>query len=264
MKNYEEMVDNVFRRSREILAKRTKRRETISKVLCPMGCLCLVALLGFGIWKSDLLNQTQIPLIGDNSGIGENNTPIGNAESITNHSDDNFNNIGVLPNKSNLSELQENTHSEPSGINESQTSTSPGDYNVHAVYHTIPATYEEVKSLFGHPIIQCSSNEFLGYALGTITPNGNINDNNTSYLSVIYSFRNGEIELIDQSRLGAGASISYEFYPTEEYKGCTFWHDSTSNSIYFPLSDNLLMTGNFSHMDSPEIYELLLTLGGKI
>ncbi len=262
MKNYKEMADSVFQRSHELLAKKAKRRKTTNRILYHMSFFCLVALLGFGIWKSDLLDQTPIALTGYNSGSEGNVTPIGNTESSTNHSDDNS--ASVTPNQSNLSESQGNTTPDPNVGSELQNTASSGDHNAHAVYLTISATYEKAKRLFGHSIIECSSPGLLGYELGVITPSGNINDSKTSYLSVIYSFQDGKIELIDQSRLGAGASISYEFYPTEEYGDCIFWHDSTSGNVYLPLSDNLLMIANFGHMELSEVYDLLLVLGGKV
>lgn len=262
MKNYKEMADSVFQRSNELLAKKAKRRNTTNRILYHVSFLCLAALLGFGIWKNGLLNQTPIGLTGDNFGSEGNAAPIGNTESSTHHPEDNS--ASVTPNQSGLSESQGNTTPDPNGGSELQSSSPSGDHNAHAVYLTIPATYEKAKKLFGHPIIECSIPGLLGYELGVITPSGNINDGMTRYLSVIYSFQDGKIELIDQSRLGAGASISYESYPTEEYGNCIFWHDSASGNVYLPLSDNLLMIANFRHMELSEAYDLLLVLGGSV
>lgn len=291
MKNYKEMADSVFQRSNEILAERAKRRRTISKILFQVGCCCLVALIGFGIWKSGILDQTPITLTGDNSSSEGNTTLIGSTESSKNHSDNNSAYTSVPSNQSEQTELQGNTSSEQSDSNESQENTSSeqsgsngsqentasntnsenesqatissSDGNVHAVYRTIPATYEEAKRLFGHPIVECSSKGFLGYEIAAITPNGNIQNSNIIYLSVIYLFQNGKVELVDQSRLGPGVSIGYDSYPLAEYKNHTFWYDSVNNNIYFPLSDNMVLTANFSDVELSETYDLLLTLGGK-
>lgn len=280
MKNYKEMADSVFQRSNELLAERAKRRKTVNKILCQAGCCCLVALIGFGVWKSGILDQTPLTLTGDNSSSEGNATLIENTESSKNHSDNNSTSTSMPPNQSEQTESQGNTSSEPSGNNEShgnttsgsnigsesQTTASSGEGNPHAVYRRIPATYEEAKKMFGHPIVECSSKGFLGYEIGTITPNGNIQGSNIRYLSVIYLFQNGKIELMDQSRLGAGAMLAYDQCLPEEYKGFTFWLDRTGNTgnmIYFPLADHLIMTANFSNMELSEIYDLLLTLGGK-
>lgn len=277
MKDYKEMADSVFQRSNKLLAERAKRRKTINRVLCHAGCYCLVALIGFGVWKSGILDQTPLTLTDDSSSSEGDTSSLESTESSKNYSDNNSTSTSVPPNQSEQTEPQGNTSSKPSESNEShgnttsgsnigsesQTAPSSGDGDIHAVYLRIPVTYEEAQRLFGHSIVECSSEGFLGYEVGTVSPKGNINDNNTRYLSVIYLFQNGKIELTDQSRLGAGVHISYDFYPSEEYKGRTFWYDSATNNIYFPLSYNIIMTANFSNLELSEIYDLLLTLGGK-
>ena len=277
MKNYNEIAKSVFERRDNYVAEKKARMKIVKHTVSAVGYCCLVALLGFGTWKSGILDQAPITLTGDDSGSAGIITSIGNTESRTNPSDNNFADTNIPPNQSSQTEsqkdispgpsgsdkLQGNTTSNPNGGNESQTTAPSDDPIAHAVYCTIPATYEKAKRLFGYPIIECSNSDFLGYEIGAVTPNGNIHDSNIRYLSVIYLFRNGKIELTDQNRLGAGAYISYDFYPSEEYKGYTFWHDCTSNNIYFPLSDTLLMTANFSNMELSEIYDLLFILGGK-
>ncbi len=235
MKDYKEMAVSVFRRRDAILAARANRRRTVSRILCQAGCFSLVALLGFGAWKSGILLRPDPDPEVPGLTLG--------TESIPNPTD--------------------GTPTAPPLRPTEAPATLPTGGSAHAVYSTIPATFDQAKAWFGHPIAPCSAKGFWGYRVGAVTPDGNIHGSGTLYLSVIYSFQNGEIELIDQSRLGAGASIAYDLYPSEkaEYQGRTFWHNDAAGLVYFPLSEQLVMTANLHGMELPEIYDLLLTLG---
>ncbi len=48
MKSYEKMAEDVFTRIDEIETKRSIQRKTITKVVTPICCVCLIALAGFG------------------------------------------------------------------------------------------------------------------------------------------------------------------------------------------------------------------------
>ncbi len=52
MKNYEEMAEAVFRRIEESNAAKKRRQERVVRYLVPAVCVCLVALLGLGIWQA--------------------------------------------------------------------------------------------------------------------------------------------------------------------------------------------------------------------
>lgn len=273
MKNYKEMADSVFQRSHELFLKKEKRRKAIRKILYKVSCFCLVILFCFGIWKSVTPGKTP-PLLNDRSDR-ESSASVKHKSSGEMPSDDGLASAGLPSDQADSSASQGNAPSEPSGSSETQgdassdpdTDSAPpalsDDPPAHAVYRTIKTTYAEAKRLFGHPIIAYSGNGFLGLELAAVTPTGSIRDDNILYLSVIYLFRNGKIELIDQSRLGAGAYLPYKHYPSEEYKGARFWYDGASNNIYFPISDTLLMTANFDRTEFSEIYDLLLTLAVK-
>ena len=49
MKSYEEMSRNVISRINEHEEKMKKQRRVLTKVVAPIGCVCLIALAGFGI-----------------------------------------------------------------------------------------------------------------------------------------------------------------------------------------------------------------------
>lgn len=58
MKNYNEMAKDVFRRIEEHETEQRNRRKTISRIITPLCCFCLVALLGFGMWQGGVFNIT--------------------------------------------------------------------------------------------------------------------------------------------------------------------------------------------------------------
>lgn len=250
MKDYKEMAASVFQRRDALLAASASRRRAVSRILCQAGCFSLVALLGFGAWKNGILVRPDTDPEVPGLTLG--------TEGLTKPDD-----VPTVPAPVPTEALPRPTDAPPRPTD--APATLPTGGNAHAVYSVIPATYEQAKTWFDHPIAECSAKGFLGYQVGAVTPNGDIHGGRVTYLSVIYSFQNGQIELTDQSRLGSGASIAYDLYPSEKagYKGCTFWHNGTTGLVYFPLSDRLIMTANLCDMELPEIYDLLLTLGGK-
>lgn len=60
MKNYDEMADNVFRRVEEYNIEKQRRRKKIKRTLVPVMCVCLVSLLGVGMWQVGLFDSTPI------------------------------------------------------------------------------------------------------------------------------------------------------------------------------------------------------------
>ena len=87
------------------------------------------------------------------------------------------------------------------------------------VYQDVIVDYSTAKSYFNHSIVPCSRNDFNGYSVLLVSPDGNINGGETNCLSVTYLFTNGSIDLRDQDRTG-------EIYPTGNsysYEGQTFY-----------------------------------------
>ena len=57
MKTYEEMARDTFDRITEYKSEQKKRRKAIFKISSVVLSLCLVAIIGIGFWKSDILKS---------------------------------------------------------------------------------------------------------------------------------------------------------------------------------------------------------------
>ena len=57
MKTYVEITENIIRRTNEYQAAQKKKRRIVISTATSFCCLCLVVLMGFGIWNSGLLNN---------------------------------------------------------------------------------------------------------------------------------------------------------------------------------------------------------------
>ena len=53
MKNYTEMADDVLRRIGEHNTQQKNRRKVMKKVIIPICSICLVALMGLGLWQGN-------------------------------------------------------------------------------------------------------------------------------------------------------------------------------------------------------------------
>lgn len=70
MKNYDETINSVFERINEYEIEKKRKRKTVTKTVTSLCCVCLVALLGIGVWQSDLFKPMP-PTVLDGSNIGE-------------------------------------------------------------------------------------------------------------------------------------------------------------------------------------------------
>lgn len=70
MKTYEEKARSALKRIEEETEARRKRKQAVTKVLTPVMGLCLVAMLGGGIWQSGMLGRYDAPIPGDTSSQG--------------------------------------------------------------------------------------------------------------------------------------------------------------------------------------------------
>ncbi len=71
MKNYNEMANDVLRRIGEHENDQRNRRKVMKKVIIPICCFCLVALLGIGLWQGDFFGNTPSVELEDSTNIGE-------------------------------------------------------------------------------------------------------------------------------------------------------------------------------------------------
>ncbi len=71
MKNCDEMVNSLLERREHYAAKQKRKRKVITRTATSMCCVCLVALLSFGVWQSGMLEKTLPITTDDSSTIGE-------------------------------------------------------------------------------------------------------------------------------------------------------------------------------------------------
>ncbi len=70
MKTCEEKACSALKRIEEETEARRKRKRAVIKGLTPVMGLCLVAMLGVGIWRFDTLGKSDAPIPGDTPGQG--------------------------------------------------------------------------------------------------------------------------------------------------------------------------------------------------
>lgn len=58
MKNYDELTNDLLERRDRYVADQKKKRKSLMGVATSLCCLCLVALLGFGMWQGGMFNTT--------------------------------------------------------------------------------------------------------------------------------------------------------------------------------------------------------------
>lgn len=58
MKNCDEMVNSLLERRERYVAEQKRKRKVLTRTVTSMCCVCLVALLGFGMWQSGILTTT--------------------------------------------------------------------------------------------------------------------------------------------------------------------------------------------------------------
>lgn len=61
MKNCNEMVSSLLERREQYEAEQKRKRKLIMTTAIPLGCLCLIAVLGVGVWQSGILGTSDIP-----------------------------------------------------------------------------------------------------------------------------------------------------------------------------------------------------------
>ncbi len=65
MKNYKEIAQSVFERAEQYEIRQKKKRKMLISVLTPACCVCLVAVVGFGIWQNGQLKKQPISTVED-------------------------------------------------------------------------------------------------------------------------------------------------------------------------------------------------------
>ena len=57
MKNYEELTNELLERRDRYVATKKEKRKRIMSIATSFSCVCLVALLGFGVWRSGVIKN---------------------------------------------------------------------------------------------------------------------------------------------------------------------------------------------------------------
>ncbi|MBR6622496.1 MAG: hypothetical protein IKK91_01160 [Ruminococcus sp.] len=129
----------------------------------------------------------------------------------------------------------------------------------YAVHTDLDVSYEEAKERFGHDVTECTRSDFLGYKIGIVSRNGNINSGKTICLDVTYKFTNGIISIIDQDRMdGSRATYGTKQYDylDRTFNDETFVNDEQITIGYYPDNDNgLAYVAVFDR--SADIFEIM-------
>lgn len=128
-----------------------------------------------------------------------------------------------------------------------------------AVHTVLNVSYDEAKEKFGHSIKECTGSDFLGYKVGIVSKNGNINSNKSFCLDLTYNFTNGQIFIQDQDRsAGKLANPGIEQY---DYLGRIFVKEESYDDEhiiigYYPTDmDGIAYRASFPK--SVDMYEIM-------
>lgn len=71
MKNYDELTNDLLERRNRYVTDQKRKRKTVISVATSLCCVCLVALLGIGVWQRGMLNSQPPISLDDSTIIGE-------------------------------------------------------------------------------------------------------------------------------------------------------------------------------------------------
>ena len=74
MKNYDEITNDLLERRDQFETEQRNRRKVMKRVVTPICCFCLVAILGIGLWQGDFFNSKPPITLDDSTIIGEKDT----------------------------------------------------------------------------------------------------------------------------------------------------------------------------------------------
>ena len=279
MKNYNEIANDLFERRDKRIAEQKARRKTITRITTSICSFALVALIGVGVYQSGLLNVA--PPLGNGVLLssGDNNSDISISNPPQNNTDDPKNNATTTPPQNNTDDPNNSTTNNPPQNTENPNNTqnpdhttqgkdpSQGNNNPNGVYTKRDYAYSKVKELFGHNIVECSSEGFQKYTVGTVTQK---ESGYKAYVDVTYVFNNGTVLIQDQDRFSGRYDPNGDNKQIE-YEGKTFFIPSYVTSEenlvieYFPTQGGgLAYIATFDASVSEEsICSLLLSLEVK-
>jgi len=297
MKTSKEMADSVFQIRDAYIEKKRKKIVYIKKASYIVSVACMFTIVFLGIKYSSSIKQ-DIPEVNivDNSENMEETTVITQISSYTgqiNITDTQkstvvtkeskittftettiFNSTQNTEASSNVStqDTSENPNLQPTTVitnvpapteRSTEPPLSPGGTDNSGspggVHTVLNVSYDEAKEKFGHSIKNCSSSDFLGYKVGIVSQNGNINSNESFCLDLTYNFTNGQILIQDQDRsAGKLANPGIEQY---DYLGRTFVKEESYDDEhiiigYYPTDmDGFAYRASFAK--SVDLYEII-------
>ena len=74
MKNYDEITNDLLERRDQYETEQRNKRKVMKRVIMPICCFCLVAILGIGLWQGDFFNSKPPITLDDSTIIGEKDT----------------------------------------------------------------------------------------------------------------------------------------------------------------------------------------------
>ena len=297
MKTSKEMADSVFQIRDAYIEKKKKKIVYIKKASYIVSVACTFTIVFLGIKYSSSIKQ-DIPEVNivDNSENIEGTTVITQISSYTGQINITDTQKSTLVTKeSNITAFTETTVSNSTQntevssdvsiqntsenpnlqpttvITNEQTPTerptepplSPGGTgnpgSPGAVHTVLNVSYDEAKEKFGHSIKECTGSDFLGYKVGIVSKNGNINSNESFCLDLTYNFTNGHIFIQDQDRsAGKLANPGIEQY---DYLGRIFVKEESYDDEhiiigYYPTDmDGIAYRASFPK--SVDMYEIM-------
>ena len=125
--------------------------------------------------------------------------------------------------------------------------------------------YQTAKEKFGHPIKECTRDDFLDYMLGIVYPDGNTESDNWYCPVVTYVFKNGSIDVKDQDRQSEGTTPAGT---AREYQGRTFYvhlpefNGDRTRVEYFPTGKSGICYQSFfnGRADVDGIMDMIISL----
>ena len=85
MKNYDEVAESVFRRSKEVIKQNNKRRRTLIAIGSAAGCLVIAGAAGFGVWRNSVRGADMVLPGGQFANDSVNHSAGDDTVSVTDH-----------------------------------------------------------------------------------------------------------------------------------------------------------------------------------
>ena len=143
------------------------------------------------------------------------------------------------------------------------TESGGGSGTPGAVYTRRNVSFAGAREAFGHLIVACAEEGFIGYQVGIVSRNGDIDAPGAFCLNVTYTFTNGSVSLTDQDRWSSSSASTLG--ERVEYRGRTFYvltpedpagYGDQIHIGYYPTRDNGIAYQAFFD-DGTDVYAIM-------